>query len=438
MVTLSFCLLPVRILAQTGDVDVYVREHMIMQRIPGLALTILKNGEVVKLNGYGFANLEHRIPVVPETIFQSGSVGKQFTATAVMILVEDGKITLDERISKYLNNIPKSWSRITVRHLLAHTSGMIFSPDALDFSRDYTEDELLKLAARVPLASQPGEKWSYSNLGYVVLGIIISKVTGKFYGDFIQERIFKPLGMNTARIISEADIIPNRAAGYRLVDGELKNQEWVSPTLNTTADGSLYLTAIDMAKWDAALYGEKILKKSSLDQMWAAVRLNNGKTHPHGFGWFLHEARGHKLIEHGGQWQGFTSHIARYADDKLTVIVLTNLASADLEAIAHGVATLYLPDLRPRAIKLDPNLLDAYVGQYKLTPDLVITISREQGTLFFQATGQPRIVLLAETETTFFIQGADLQFIFVKDGNGAATRLTWRKFGNIVEAKKVK
>src|SRR5262249_47656203 len=152
--------------------------------------------------------------------------------------------------------------RVTVRHLLTHTAGMTDYPKGFNFRRDYTEDALLKQVALVPLAFKPGEGWGYSNLGYVVLGILISKVTGGFYGDFIQERIFKPLDMNMARIISEADIIPNRAAGYRLVNGELQNQEWVSPTLNTTADGSLYLTALDMAKWDAALYGEKILKKS--------------------------------------------------------------------------------------------------------------------------------------------------------------------------------
>ena len=182
-------------------------------------------------------------------------------------------------------------------------------------------------------------------MGYVMLGILVSKVTGKFYGDFLQERIFKPLGMNTARIISEADIVPNRAAGYRQVKGELKNQEWVSPSMNTTADGSLYLTVLDMAKWDASLYTEKLLKKSSLDQMWTPVKLSTGKVQQYGFGWSFGEVRGHKIIEHGGAWQGFTSHIARYVDDKLTVIVLANRAGANPTTIAHGIAGLYNPEL---------------------------------------------------------------------------------------------
>ena len=337
--------------AQADKVDDYIKAEMQKQRIPGLSLAVIKDGQIILAKGYGLANVEHQVVVKPETIFQSGSVGKQFTATAVMILVEEGKITLDDNISKYLVDTPESWKRITVRHLLTHTAGMTDYPKDFDFRRDYTEDELLKRAALIPLSFQPGEKWSYSNLGYVTLGIMISKVTGKFYGDFIQERIFKPLGMNTARIISEADIVPNRAAGYRLVEGELKNQEWVSPALNTTADGSLYFTVLDMAKWDAALYGEKILKKSSLDQMWTAAPLNNGKTHPYGFGWGLDEAQGRRLVQHGGAWQGFKSYIARFVDDKLTVVVFANLAQANPEKIARGVATIYKPELAPPPVK---------------------------------------------------------------------------------------
>ncbi len=218
-----------------------------------------------------------------------------------MILVEEGKIKLDDSIRQYLDNTPKSWKGITVRHLLTHTAGMIMYPKNLNLREDYTEDELLNHATSIPLTFQPGEKWSSSNLGYFVLGLMISKLTGKFYGNFIQERIFKPLGMNTARVINEADIIPNRAAGYRLENGKLKNQKWFSPTFNSTADGSLYLTVLDMAKWDAALYGEKILKRSSLDQMWTAVGLNDGKTYPYGLGWQLYDAQGGRVTAELGK-----------------------------------------------------------------------------------------------------------------------------------------
>src|SRR2546427_1923607 len=333
--------------ASATKVDDYIKAEMQRQHIPGLSLAVVRDGQIVLAKGYGLANVELQVPAKPETIFQSGSMGKQFTATAVMMLVEEGKLSLADCITKYFPDAPASWQNITVRHLLTHTAGTTDYPSDFDFRRDYTEAELLTRAEAIPLAFQPGEKWSYSNLGYVMLGILIHKVSGKFYGDFLQERVFRPLGMTTARIISEADIIPNRAAGYRLVKGELKNQEWVSPSLNTTADGALYLTVYDMAKWDAALYTEKLIKKSSLEQMWTPVNLNNGKTYPYGFGWSLNEVRGHHIIEHSGSWQGFKSYIARYVDDKLTVVVFVNLIQANQGRIAHGVAAIYNPELAP-------------------------------------------------------------------------------------------
>ncbi|MBV9958305.1 MAG: beta-lactamase family protein [Acidobacteria bacterium] len=336
--------------AVSGRVDEFIKAEMQRQKIPGVSVAVVRGGEVVLAKGYGYANVEHQVAVKPETFFQSGSMGKQFTATAVMMLVEEGKINLDEKIGKYLGEVPESWKNITVRHLLTHTGGLTDYPPDFDFRRDYTEDELLKRAEGIPVAFAPGEKWQYSNMGYVTLGILIGKVTGKFYGDFLRERIFQPLGMS-ARIINEADIVPNRAAGYRLVKGELKNQEWVSPTLNTTADGSLYLTVLDMAKWDAALYGEKLLKRASLEQMWTPVKLNNGQTAPYGFGWFLGEAGGHRLIEHAGAWQGFKSDIARYVDDKLTVIVFANLIQANPDKLAHGIAGIFNPALAPPVVK---------------------------------------------------------------------------------------
>ena len=320
------------------------------QQIPGVSLAIVKNGRPLLVKGYGFANLEHKVPVKPETVFQSGSVGKQFTATAILMLVEDGKIGLEDNIGKYLGDVPDAWKSITIRHLLTHTGGMTDYPDDFDFRRDSTEDELLKKAKEIPLAFAPGEKWQYSNLGFVTLGIIISKVTGKFYGDFLQVRIFKPLGMTTARIISEADIVPNRAAGYRLEKGEVKNQNWVAPSMNTTADGSLYLTALDMIKWDEGLRHGKLLKKTLLDEMWTQATLNNGERRPYGFGWAVRSVNGHRVVEHGGAWQGFKAHIARFLDDGLTVIVFANLAQTDQQKIVKGVATIVNPDLKPRPI----------------------------------------------------------------------------------------
>ncbi|HET8674685.1 MAG TPA: serine hydrolase, partial [Blastocatellia bacterium] len=372
----------------------------------------------------------------------SGSVGKQFTSAAVMLLVEEGKINLDDRVSKYLDHTPEIWKEITVRHLLTHTSGIKnYGEKDINYRQDYTDEELIKVAANFPLDFQPGEKWSYSNTGYILLGYVIKKASGKFYGDYLKERVFAPLGMTTARVINEEDIIPNRAAGYRLAKGEIKNQRYVSPSLNTTADGSLYLTVLDMAKWDAALYSEKLLKRSSIDQMWTPVKLIAGKTHPYGFGWGIGEANKHKLIEHGGAWQGFTTHISRYVDDKLTVIVLTNLANANPGVIAHKVAGFYVPEVMPadrKAIKIDPAIFDAYVGEYQLTPALVLTVSREGDKFMAQATGQPKVEIFAETETKFFLTIIDAQLEFVKGADGKVTHMVFRQEGGVLEAKKIK
>jgi CubicO group peptidase (beta-lactamase class C family) len=350
----SLVLVTPAVQAQTSDIDVrvdkYVKDSMRQQRIPGLALAVMREGQIVKVQGYGLSNIELNVPVTPQTVFQSGSVGKQFAATGIMMLVEEGKVGLDDKITKYFPGSPESWNGITVRHLLTHTSGIKdYTENHIDYRRDYTEEELLKVIQEFPPDFAPGDRYDYSNSGYALLGFLIHKVTGIFYGDFLQERIFKPLGMTTTRIISEEDIVPNRSAGYRLVKGVIKNQEWNSPTLNTTADGSLYFTVLDLAKWDAALYTERLIKRTSLDQMWTPVKLNNGTTYPYGFGWRLLEANGHRLIEHGGSWQGFTTAISRYVDDKLTVVALCNLDSdhARPEDIVHGIAGIYIPALTP-------------------------------------------------------------------------------------------
>ena len=331
--------------ANQGDaVDVYVRAEMAKQLVPGLALLVSRGGHVIRAQGYGLANVELQVPVKPKTIFQSGSVGKQFTATAVMMLVEEGKIGLEDPLTKYFPDAPVTWKDVTVRQLLSHTAGFTDYPKDFDMRKDYTEAEQLKMVESVPLSYPPGTSWSYSNLGFLTLGILIHQVTGEFYGDFLQERIFRPLDMRTARIISEADLVPNRAAGYRLVKGELRNQEWVSPTVNTTADGSLYFSIMDLAQWDAALYTEKLLKRTSLEQMWTVAKLSNGQPNSghYGFGWFIETKNGHRVIEHEGQWQGFETQISRYVDDKLTVAVLTNLDEAEPATIADRVAEMYL------------------------------------------------------------------------------------------------
>ena len=337
--------------------DALVRSTMAAHQIPGVVLGVVRNGHLVKATGYGYANVELRVPVSTASIFQSGSVAKQFTATAIMMLVTEGKIGIDDPLFKYFPESRDSPARdVTVRQLLTHTAGFpdiydatgVASSGFIDFNRDYTEDELLKIYLELKLDFPPGDKFNYSNTGYEILGFLIHRVAGEFYGDFLQRRIFQPLAMTSTRIISEQDIIPNRVAGYRIIEGKLKNQELIAPSLNTTADGGLYTNVIDLAKWDAALYTEKLLPRSALEQMWTPMRLNSGATSPYGFGWELDAVNGHPLFSHTGANQGFYISISRYIKDRLTIIVLTNLDSdhsSTLE-IAEPVAAMYVPALK--------------------------------------------------------------------------------------------
>lgn len=336
-------------------VDEAVTGLMREQKIPGDSLAVVRDGKVVKATGYGLANVELNVPVTPQSIFQSGSVGKQFTATAVMMLVEEGKVGLDDSITKYFPEAPQAWKAVTIRHVLTHTSGIpdifgeteadSYSKGILDFRRDYTEAEFVRSFVTLPLDFQPGEKWNYSNTGYMLLGVMIRRVSGQFWGDFMQQRIFQPLGMTSTTVISEGEIVPNRSSGYRIIDGQLKNQEWVAPSLNTTADGGLYTNVLDLAKWDAALYTEKLLKRSSLEQMWTPVKLNSGKSYPYGFGWNISNANGHRVLWHTGGNQGFFVIISRYVDDRLTIIAMNNLDEyhCDTVKLAGAVASIYIP-----------------------------------------------------------------------------------------------
>ena len=358
---LIVALLASPVAVRADAVDEFLETHMKRHQIPGLSLAICRDGQLVRAKGYGLANVELDVPVKPETVFQSGSVGKQFTAMAVMMLVDEGKLGLDDPLAKHFPGAPATWKGITVRHLLTHTSGIKDweGKTDLDYRKDYTEDELVKIAMKLRPDFAPGTQWSYSNTGYVLLGVLVRKASGKFYGDFLTERVFSPLGMASTRVISESDIVKNRAAGYTLAKDELQNQEWVSPSLNTTADGALYVTALDLAKWDAALQARRFLKPESYAAMWSPVKLSSGATYPYGFAWGLDVQRGEPVVEHGGSWQGFRTAIVRYPGRKLTVIVLANLAQAEPERLATTIAglvepVLAWPEMKAAAVDPDP------------------------------------------------------------------------------------
>ncbi len=341
------------------NVDEVVRAQMREQKIPGVSLAVMRDGKIIKATGYGLANVELNVPMAPQMLLHTESLAKAFTATAVMMLVEEGRIGLDDKIGKYLPEAPALWNEVTIRRLLTHTSGIrdYFGEDGdptIDLHRGFTEDELVRSFAAQTMRFPTGEKWSYCNAGYVILGVVIHRVTGKFWLDVVKERIFDPLGMTSTRLISPDDIIVNRVSGYQMIKGEWKNEPWMSPEWKT-ADGTLYTNVFDMAKWDAALYTEKLIKRSSLEQMWTPVKLNNGTTYPYGFAWRIREVNGHRLIQHDGVGPAFTTRFARYVNDRLSIIIFMNLGEDDEGAMptrmADTVAAIYIPGLKIEDLK---------------------------------------------------------------------------------------
>ena len=422
------------------SIDGLVRTDMARQKIPGLALGIYSRGTVLLTRGYGQANIELSVPVKPETIFQSGSVGKQFVSAAIMMLVEEGKISLDDSVTKYFREAPATWKPILIRNLLSHTSGLSeyesderSGPKGPFYLRlDYTEAELTTNIEAMPIEWAPGSQWAYRNTNYVLLGIIIHKVTGEFYANFLGDRIFKPLGMTSTRLISDADIILNRASGYELHDGQLKNQSWVSPTFNSTADGALYFNVIDLARWDAALYTTQLLKQSSLDRIFTVYSLNDGKPNPpgYGFGWFIGEQNHHKRIEHGGAWQGFTTEISRYPDDNLTVVVLTNLDAGHSNPglIANVVAGLVIPALLSAKLVVIPDNDPQVVVKLKSLLDQIVagTDLRPQATPELASRVTPEAVARAKRRLQNLWPGGTITLVKRDSGSSGQPITTFR------------
>ena len=329
--------------ALPDTVDRFIRAELARRRIPGMAVAVLRGDSVLLARGYGLAELEHRTPATDNTVFPVGSLTKPFTAAGIVRLAQQRRLKLDDPIVQYLPEGKAVWAGVTIRHLLTHTSG-IPQDTTLDWSRDYSEAELVRSAAQPP-QFKPGELESYSSTGYALLGVIIHRVTGQFWSDYLRDQIFRPLGMRTARVNSDVGAVM-RAEGYYLVNDTLQKAESVSPSINSAADCCLGLSVRDFTKWAVGLNHEKVLGRAGWDLSWTPVRLNNGGTFPYGLGWNIVEQRGYRRIGHSGAWLGNHATLQRYPDFDLTVIVLLNLGQANSEGIAVGVAGLVEPALR--------------------------------------------------------------------------------------------
>ena len=337
------------------EVDQYMQGQLVEQRIPGITLVVVRDGTVVYGKGYGYADRETARPVKPEDRFEIGSISKSFTATAIMLLVEEGKISLDDKLDKFISAVPPQWSGITIRHLLNHTSGLPEYPDDSIFAdlranKILGEDDMLARFRAYSLGSEPGTKYRYCNVGYDILGIVVRRVTGKAYVDFLKERVFTPLGMHSARLVAPKPARADSAIGYELKDGKhvpFITTDAMSVYLGMAASG-IELSAMDMAKWDAALYTDKILKQSTLALMWtnnALVQAANADNPDiyYGLGWQLRTQNGKRWVYHSGGMPGYVTDFMRYPDQKLTIIVYTNLSDqhANARKIVRAVAPMF-------------------------------------------------------------------------------------------------
>ncbi|MCI0392650.1 MAG: beta-lactamase family protein [Acidobacteria bacterium] len=398
---------------------------------PGAAVIVVKDGKVVLRKGYGLANVELGVPIEPDMVFRIGSVTKQFTAVSILMLMEQGKLSLTDEITRFLPDYPTQGHKITIEHLLIHTSG-IKSYTSLpewrpQWRKDVTLKEMIDVFKDKPMEFTPGERWNYNNSAYVLLGAIIEKSSGQSYADFVEKNIFAPLGMKRSFYDNTSRIIPRRASGYTKGKDGYLNCDYLSMTWPHAA-GALVSTVDDLALWDAALYTGKVVKQDSLKRAWAPYPIKDGRSTKYGYGWAISSVEGHRSIEHGGGINGFTCTSVRLPDDRVYVAVLTNRDSGT-ENLGHKLAALAVGKkiIEPVAVKLPAETFDKYIGVYDLDEKRSYIFTREGDNFFFEQPvfGKQQIEPLSETEYMLKINRR-VRLIFAKDAAGKITGVELR------------
>jgi len=332
--------------AELAVMDQRIRAAMEEDNIPGVLVGVASRGRLVHTQSYGMANVELRVPVSDSTVFEIGSISKQFVATAMMLLVEEGSVALDDGIHEYLSDLPSEWLGVTVRQLLTHTSGIpdyeeIQTYEAYRFR--FTPEQIIRVAHSRPMDFEPGMGFYYSNTGYFLLSLIVERVEGSPLGSVLRSRIFEPLGMAQTRLADPEDIIPHRAAGYWVdrMGVALMNRDATQPS-STLGAGGILSSVHDMVKWDEALYGNRLLSEASKTAMWTSTVLPNGDDTGYAFGWSVGQYRGHRSISHGGQVAGFVANFMRLPDEEVAFIVFANRYRVSSGRIRDIVAETFL------------------------------------------------------------------------------------------------
>lgn len=424
-----------------NEIDAYFSEKIPADG-PGAAVLVVKDGKVVLRKGYGMANIELGVPIKPEMVFRIGSITKQFTAAGILMLVEEGKISLDDEITKFIPDYPTGGNKITIHNLLNHTSGIktyeVTKSYDSTIRKDFKPGEFMDVFKNEPMDFKPGEQFSYSNSGYFLLGIIIEKVSGKTYEEFIKKRIFEPFGMKNSYYGNHSRIIPNRAAGYQATKNEFMNADYLSMT-QMYAAGALLSTVDDLWTWTRALHSGEVVSMKSLKLMTTHTKYADDKTRNYGYGLWLNPLFGEKMVDHNGGIYGFLTYALYLPEKNIFVTVLTNaLVVVDAPFLARWTAALMCgKDVREKkAVILDTKILDQIVGVYENSEGVSSTITREGTRLYSRRPGSRRLEFFAASETEFFYKDSFVHFTIVKDNNGKVIRMVMHRQGKNEEAVK--
>ncbi|WP_273443856.1 serine hydrolase [Neolewinella agarilytica] len=396
---------------------------------PGGTAIIVKKGEVVYHKAFGKANLELDVDMTTDHIFRIGSITKQFTACAILKLAEEGKLSLDDEITKFLPKYPTKRKTITVEHLLNHTSGIasytgLKKWDAETRKQNFTPQEMIDYFKNEPMDFDPGDAFRYNNSGYFLLGYIIEKASGMPYADYIESTFFKPLGMSSSSYDRTSVVIPNRAAGYEPGLLGVQNASFVSMT-QPYAAGSLLSTTGDLNTWYQAVVSGKVVSRESLAKAHTPATLNTGDKTSYGFGWSLGELEGSPFFGHGGGINGFLTASTYLPEEEVFVAVFSNCNCHDPGAVANKLAVMAIGKYEERkTVELPEAMLASYVGKYELSPQFIITITRSGKQLKAQATGQSPIDLVAFKEHHFHHEQIGIKVRFNPDDDGKISSLT--------------
>lgn len=408
-----------------AEIEQYMKTAVEHEKFSG-AILVARDGKPIVSRGYGLANVEHDIPNTPRTVFRLASVTKQFTATSIMMLQERGKLNVNDPFCKYLSDCPTAWQPITIKQLLTMTHGI---PNVTSIELGALRafpvgwDQWMEATGKKPLEFKPGERFMYLGAGYTLLGLLIERVSGKTYGEVLQENIFGPLGMKNSGHEDASRILKNRATGYRQLPGDPITNLPYREMIRMYASGGVYSTPEDLLLWDQALYTEKLLSKRSIDEMYIPDKeMLPGKAYASGV--WISTKHGRREIAHGGNATGFITYLARYPSDRVTIIVLSNNEKGSSGKISGVLSSIvfgspYAMAYEQKAIAVDPAVLDKYVGEYTFDhPRTSIVVTKENGRLYQKRGTEGRVEMFAESDTKFFLKSEDIQLTFAKDSSG--------------------